>query len=460
METRLKPKEKSSRANSNTGQVIVVEEILKLQQAREQEKELKHGKELFKPCLKPISKLLFWDIGFLCTILAACITWSIPISLIPTTNMVLFPSFWWEYIVNGNFVANSLYCIGMMMLEIKINFDLTFLSLLRPFAWAFALNFLTSIFAYSASYLVWTEWLGFNHPIPYLGAICYLSWYTTQYATMWFLFPAKIRKDKIGKRKVFAFLLYKLWIFLLDWQKLILNIVLVNLGPLQWIMGFVLPIFREINLWVLEKILETLDKSSDNLLLISKLTATVRVNLGHAVWVAIVISTKASRLTTYSVLAVEVLFNLYETYTIIRRQKSISPTNQNAKVGNIWKADVLKLVGVEMVEFLTPIAYALTFSIAFYGPNASMIGGVRFSGWGFQEVTDVESFLVESGMMFVADFACTIGSGMLLWKFSSVNMLEEGYKLLSLYWPLIAINLAGSMFSVISLNSIVYVNIF
>ena len=129
-------------------------------------------------------------------------------------------------------------------------------------------------------------------------------------------------------------------------------------------MGFVLPIFREINLWVLEKILETLDKSSDNLLLISKLTATVRVNLGHAVWVAIVISTKASRLTTYSVLAVEVLFNLYETYTIIRRQKSISPTNQNAKVGNIWKADVLKLVGIEMVEFLTPIAYALTFSIA------------------------------------------------------------------------------------------------
>ena len=108
---------------------------------------------------------------------------------------------------------------------------------------------------------------------------------------------------------------------------------------------------------------------------------------------------------------------------------------------------MLKLVGVEMVEFLTPIAYALTFSIAFYGPNASMIGGVRFSGWGFQEVTDVESFLVESGMMFVADFACTIGSGMLLWKFSSVNMLEEGYKLLSLYWPLIAINLAGSMFS-------------
>ena len=127
---------------------------------------------------------------------------------------------------------------------------------------------------------------------------------------------------------------------------------------------------------------------------------------------------------------------------------------------NTRKADVLKLCGIEMVEFLTPIAYALTFSIAFYGPNAGIIGGVRFSDWGFQEVTDAGSYLVESGMMFIADFTCTFASGMLLWKFSSVNMIEEGYKFLSLFWPLIAINLAGSLFTVIVSNYIVFVNIF
>ena len=74
--------------------------------------------------------------------------------------------------------------------------------------------------------------------------------------------------------------------------------------------------------------------------------------------------------------------------------------------------------------------------------------------------TDVENFLVESGMMFIADFTCTFTSGVLLWKYSSVNMLEEGYELLSLYWPLIAINLAGAMFSVIDFYFIVFVNIF
>ena len=58
METSLKPKDKrSTRANDNVGQVFVVEEILKLQQAREQENESKHGKELFTPSLKPLQTL-------------------------------------------------------------------------------------------------------------------------------------------------------------------------------------------------------------------------------------------------------------------------------------------------------------------------------------------------------------------------------------------------------------------
>lgn len=171
--------------------------------------------------------------GFLLNILIACVIWSIPILIIPGINSVTFPLYWWQEIVKGHFVANSLYCIGVMMLEIKIVFDLTFSSLLRPFAWAFSLNLFTTIFATCASYLVWTSWLGFNHPLPYLGAMLYLWWYTTQYATMWFVFPPKIRKNDVGKRKIIGFMLYKLWLFLLDWHKMSLNMMLGTLGPLQ-----------------------------------------------------------------------------------------------------------------------------------------------------------------------------------------------------------------------------------
>ena len=188
--------------------------------------------------------------------------------------------------------------------------------------------------------------------------------------------------------------------------------------------------------------------SSDNLLWISNMTSTVLINIHHAVWVTIVISTKTSRFTTYCILAAEVLLNLYTTFTIIKRHRLVSPTSANERERNEVKEEALKLSGIEMVEILTPIAYAITFSMAFYGPNADIIGGVKFSGWQYSEVIDIGSYLIESGMMFIADFACLVVSGVLLRKFTSINLIEEGYKLLHLYWPLISISMAETMFMV------------
>ena len=116
---------------------------------------------------------------------------------------------------------------------------------------------------------------------------------------------------------------------------------------------------------------------------------------------------------------------------------------------NEWKINLIKLTGIEIVEFLTPIAYSITFAMAFYGLNAEIIGGLKFSEWQYEEVTDIRGFLSESRLMFVADFTCMMASGLLLWKFVSVNMMEEGYKLLHFCWPLISINMAGTMFTVV-----------
>ena len=218
---------------------------------------------------------------------------------------------------------------------------------------------------------------------------------------------------------------------------------------MQWIIGVIFPVSREINLWVLEKIWRGMSNSDYNLEQIFNLTATIKVNLAHAVYVAIVISTKTTQFTTLCVLAVDVLFNIYGCYKIIRKRQIIHSTNTNEKIRNSWKVDVLKLCGVEVVEFLTPIAYAITFAIAFYGTNAEIIGGVKFSDWQYQEVVDIGSYLYESGMMFIADFLCTMVTGILLWKFNLINMLEEIYKLVSIFWPFISINMAGTMFTVI-----------
>lgn len=429
------------------GRIFVVEEI-QAQQARAFKSKDIHGHQLLNPIEKSTIKLFFWDITYLLTILLVCILWSIPVTVIPMTNTIIFPSRWWEMIFNGTFFANSLYVAGLTILEIKIIFNLKVSNLLRPFAWSFALIFLSTTIPYCTSYLVWPVWLGYNHPIPLVGLICYLSWYTTHYASIWFMFPKEMRKNKSENRKICAYILYRLWLFFIALQRMPLNAVIGMLEDSQWIMAIVLPASREMNLWMLKQIWKNWIDPSVNLLLISDVTSTVLINMHHAVWATIVICTKTSRFTTYCILAADVILNLYATLTIIKRHRLVSPTSDSGVERNGVKEDAVKLSGIEMVEFLTPIAYSITFAMVFYGPNSDIIGGVKFSGWQYSEVIDIGSYLIESGMMFIADFVCMVVSGVLLWKFTSINLIEEGYKILNFYCPLIAVNMAGTMFTV------------
>ena len=437
---------------TNGGKIFVVEQIHP-EQVRASNQG-KYGQELLNPSLKSLTQLFFWDIGYLFIILMACILWSVPITAIPITNLIDFPSYWWEMLINGVLFANSLYVTGLTIAQIKIIFDIKISNLLKPFLWSYILHYLSTAFPFCISYLIWTTWLGYNYPIPFIGLICYILSYTTHYAAIWFMFPKEMRKSKADKRKILAYVLYRLWLFFGTIQRQPLNMMIGNLGRMQWIMAIVLPMTREINLWAIEKIWNSLVQSNDNVLLISNIAVTVLANLSHAVWVAIVISTKTSRFTTYCVLAVDVLFNIHETYRIIKRRQKVSSTDINNKTIEEWKRDVIKLTGIEIVEFLTPIAYSITFAMAFHGLNADIIGGLKFSDWQYKEIIDIHSFLSESGLMFVTDFTCMVVTAILLWKFSSVNILEEGYKLLSFYWPLILINMAGTMQTVIKLISL------
>ena len=116
---------------TNGGKIFVVEQIHP-EQVRASNQG-KYGQELLNPSLKSLTQLFFWDIGYLFTILIACILWSVPITAIPITNLIDFPSYWWEMLINGVLFANSLYVTGLTIAQIKIIFDIKISNLLKPF---------------------------------------------------------------------------------------------------------------------------------------------------------------------------------------------------------------------------------------------------------------------------------------------------------------------------------------
>ena len=112
------------------------------------------------------------------------------------------------------------------------------------------------------------------------------------------------------------------------------------------------------------------------------------------------------------------------------------------------KAETLRLFAIETVEFLVPVAYVTTFLMAYNSPNATIIGNIRNSDWGYKGVEDVGSFVTELMKMFLVDFGSLIISSFIFWKVASINFFQEGYKMMKLYWPLIAVKVGGALFQV------------
>ena len=93
-----------------------------------------------------------------------------------------------------------------------------------------------------------------------------------------------------------------------------------------------------------------------------------------------------------------------------------------------------------------PLAYALSFSMAFYGPNAELLGNVKSEYWQYEAVEDVNwTFLVMLGL-FLIDIVCLALSLSILWIFSKVNLFEEFCSVLQKYWYILAVKLVYDVY--------------
>ena len=98
--------------------------------------------------------------------------------------------------------------------------------------------------------------------------------------------------------------------------------------------------------------------------------------------------------------------------------------NKNSK-NEEKKADiVLSLIINEAAEFLMPIAYLICLLMAYYGPNAEMLGNIKFGGWNFSAITNIETNLHFLFILFFADFGSTVISAVLLKVFGKMNIFK------------------------------------
>ena len=74
-------------------------------------------------------------------------------------------------------------------------------------------------------------------------------------------------------------------------------------------------------------------------------------------------------------------------------------------------------------------------AMAYYGPNADIMGSVKLRIWHHKNIIDnFEAFVINVGLLFGADFISFFVNGLLIWKFCNVNPLKVLHKIQKRYW--------------------------
>ena len=102
----------------------------------------------------------------------------------------------------------------------------------------------------------------------------------------------------------------------------------------------------------------------------------------------------------------------------------------------------------ERIETVIPLSYTLVFLMAFYGPNAGIIGGAKLDLWHHEVITDIEPVMKSLLLLFCIDLLSAVINGILLAITCKINCFKIIQKIQSQYWLIFAFTEARCMFEV------------
>ena len=384
-------------------------------------------------------------------------------TLIPLHDNFLNPEYWWEMVISNAFVYMLLRIVLTTGIETYSIFQIEQIMTIK---WHFKLYVTQSmlyIIIFCSTHFIWT--LGFNNvpPMPMANMIAgFLGWYLTVYVMWAKLFPLEKRNDPEFRKRLNNYVCYLVLWSLIPFQVMAMDIIYYTLTSmnLQWAMALVIPLFRSVVEWMLPKFFNKAvgyrkgwTKLEEN----EPATFCLETQIAQAysIYIAIKLSSFSPyTLTSASILGVEFLINLYHCFQIIRTNKKIGETNDNEQYSLLLKAEkksaIVSLVTVEFIETSVPLLYAIGIIAAYYGPNASLMIGIKNEYFGFPPIADLQNVLIVLLMMAAIDAIGGILIGILLGFFCKINLFKELCEILQKYWIHLSLFMGGEIMNVSS----------
>ena len=257
------------------------------------------------------------------------------------------------------------------------------------------------------------------------------------------MLPKEFLNEKESKKKLKWFVLYQL-----SWQLLhVLKFLLITIfnklknTDAQCVIALLVPMAEAFTSFIIGKIMHKIAGKENER---ANFSMESQINLNYRVF-ATTYLVEARNATVVSTVIISIIQQMIMNYQIIKWHKKVT-VDENDLHKKEKRNAVLDLVLAELCEGLAPLAYALSFAMAFYGPNAELLGNVKSEYWQYTALEDVSwTFLVMLGL-FLVDIVTLALNSSILWIFSRVNLFEEFGSVLKKYWLILAVKLVYDVY--------------
>ena len=91
-------------------------------------------------------------------------------------------------------------------------------------------------------------------------------------------------------------------------------------------------------------------------------------------------------------------------------------------------------------ESINTVTYLLVVIMAYFGPNAEIMGNIRLSIWQFQQpILDITSYVINVIVLLGVELFSLVINGIMLWMFCGINILRSLRVMQQKYWLLFAV---------------------
>ena len=350
------------------------------------------------------------------------------VTLLPVNNVLIYPEYWYEILFSTTSFHLFWACSSAIETSMLLG-DIIKKGTLKLSIDIFLVLKTIEILAISFMHLICSDIVGYYEPIPFRYLImAYLCGFG-YLLRLWFLYAKYSGTEPKLRKRGITLVWYGFWTIIVIVQ---LNIITNVLGKVerdvQWLVALILPLTKEINDRIIGVAIRRAGPPENQAQ--SKFIGKIVINVMYSYCIAVTLANLATKATEYVLLGINFFIDMSLCYKAIRIDKKVSTaqsdTNEKQGIRN------------QVLTELIPLAFMGAFCIAYYGPNANILGNVGCEIWQYKKIEDFRAFIMPVAEMALIDTGSVILAGISLWWFCRINLWTEYCKTIKKYWVTLA----------------------